>query len=290
MRSSRTYAYYPGCTLKSSAKEYDVSSRLVCEALGIELRELEDWICCGASSAHSTDPLLAMALPVHALQAAGEMGLSLAVTCAMCFSRFKITLNELGDKTKLEAIRGVIGEDIRQDVEVLHLLKVLDEQREDMPWRRSLEGLKVACYYGCLLVRPREIVDLGDEENPQIMDWLIQASGAETIEWAFKTECCGASLPLTRLDMVLKLSHRLLFQAKQGGADCMAVACPMCHSNLDIHQKEMKAKYQDDFELPVLYFTQLLGLALGFSPKQLGLDKHFTDTLPMLRSKGIWPG
>jgi heterodisulfide reductase subunit B len=170
---------------------------------------------------------------------------------------------------------------------VVHLLKVLEEEKEDLPLKRPLTGLKVACYYGCLLVRPRDILDFDDEENPQIMDHLIEALGAQSIDWGFKTECCGASLPLTRKDIVLTLSHRILYQAKQLGADCLAVACPMCHSNLDTTQREIEAKYKDGVGLPILYFTQLVGLAMGFSPKQLLLNKHLTDPLPMLKEKEL---
>jgi len=282
-----TYAYYPGCTLHSTAKEYDVSTRLVCGKLGIKLQELEDWTCCGASSAHSTSHLLSIALPARELQAAEEMGSPLAVACAMCFSRLKHTAYELTDKAKLGLVNELLGKEFHNATEVVHLLKVLYEASDAMPLRRPLKELKVACYYGCLLVRPQEVVDFDDVENPQIMDRLIEKSGAEGIEWDFKTACCGASLPLTRRDVVLKLSHRILSQAKQLGADCVAVACPMCQSNLDTYQKEMEATYKDKLELPVLYFTQLVGLALDFSPKQLLLDKHFTDPMPMLKDKGL---
>ena len=283
----KAYAYYPGCTLHSSAKEYDVSARLVCDKLGIGLQELEGWACCGASSAHTTSELLSIALPARELQAAEELGLPLTVVCAMCFSRLKHTAHELADEAKLNLISELLGKKFHNAAEVVHLLEVLHDVRDTMPISRPLNGLKVACYYGCLLVRPREIVNFDDEENPQVMDRLVEALGAEVIEWDFKTACCGASLPLTRRDIVLKLSHRLLSQAKQLGADCVAVACPMCHINLDAYQKEMEVEYKDKLDLPVIYFTQLIGLALDFTPKHLHLDKHFTDPLPMLRGKGL---
>ena len=283
----KAYAYYPGCTLHSSAKEYDVSARLVCEKLGIGLQELEGWACCGASSAHTTSELLGIALPARELQAAEEVELPLTVACAMCFSRLKHTAHELADKAKLDLISELLGKEFHNATEVVHLLEVLHDVRDTMPMSRPLNGLKVACYYGCLLVRPQEVVNFDDVENPQIMDRLVEALGAEGIEWDFKTACCGASLPLTRRDIVLRLSHRLLSQARQLGADCVAVACPMCHSNLDAYQKEIEAEYKDRLDLPVLYFTQLVGLALDFTPKQLHLGKHFTDPLPMLRAKGL---
>lgn len=287
MLESKTYAYYPGCTLHSSAKEYDVSARLVCEKLGIILQELEGWACCGASSAHTTSRLLGTVLPARELQAAEKAGLPLTVVCAMCFSRLKHTAHELADKAKLDQVNEILGREFHNTTEVVHLLRVLCDNTNSDVVNKQLTGLKAACYYGCVLVRPREILDFDDDENPQIMDRFVETLGAEAVDWDFKTACCGASLTLTRPDMVYRMSHRLLSQAKQQGADCMVVACPMCHSNLDTHQEKMKKEYRDDFGLPVIYFTQLLGLALGFSAKQLHLDKHFTNPIPMLKSKGL---
>jgi heterodisulfide reductase subunit B len=282
---SQVYAYYPGCTLHSTAKEYGVSVQLVCQELGIELRELEDWTCCGASSAHLTNRLLSIALPARELQAAGKMGLPLVAPCAMCYSRLKFAVHELANPTTLNQVREIIDGELHNTTKVVHPLEVLDGVRESIPVRRPLESLAVACYYGCLLVRPRDIVNMDSEENPQIMDRLMNTLGARTIDWNFKTECCGASLSFSSPGIVLKLSHRLLSQAKQQGADCIVVACPECHANLDMYQSEMAAKYQDDFQMPVLYFTQVLGLALGLSPRQLLLDRHLTNPLPMLESK-----
>jgi len=282
-----TYAYYPGCTLHSTEKEYDVSTRLVCQKLGITLKELEDWTCCGASSAHTINELLSIALPARDLQKAEKMGLPIVAACALCFSRLKHTTHDLADKDKLDLVNNLLSIEFHNTTEVHHLLKVLYEKREDIIPRKRLSGLKIACYYGCVLVRPRAITDFDDVENPQIMDRLMEKLGAETVSWGFKTECCGASLPITKTEMVLKLSHRILSQAKQAGADCIAVACPMCHNNLDAYQKDMKKVYRDDFEMPVLFFTQLIGLALSFSAKQMHLNKHFTDPLPLLRDKGL---
>lgn len=284
----KSYAYYPGCTLLSSAKEYDISARLVCEKLGIDLKELKDWSCCGASSAHTTSELLSLVLPARELQAAEEIALPLTVACAMCFSRLKHTAHELADKAKLDQVSGILGKEFKNSTEVVHLLEVLHDAIDPMLLKKPLKSLRVACYYGCLLVRPREILHFDNEENPRIMDNVMENLGAKSIEWDFKTTCCGASLPLCRRDIVLKLSYRLLSQAKKLGADCVAVACPMCHSNLDTYQNEIEVQYYEDkLNLPVLYFTQLVGLALDFSPIQLHLDKHFTDPLPMLRGKGL---
>jgi heterodisulfide reductase subunit B len=284
---TRSYSYYPGCTLHSSGVEFDASVRLVCQKLGIDLRELEDWICCGASAAHSTDHLMSLALPAHTLKQAEAKGLPLAVPCAMCFSRLRITLHEIEDKETLDLVNRAIGTQLGEPVAVESMLSVMSAEDLSLPISKPLEGLKVACYYGCLLARPPEVVGIDDPENPQVMDKLVERLGAEAVDWGLKTVCCGAGVSFPRLDVVLKLSHRILSLAQRSGADCVAVACPMCHANLDMYQKDMTAKFGQKTAVPVLYFTQLMGLALGLSAGELLLDKHFTDPMPMLREKGL---
>jgi len=285
--AERVYSYYPGCSQLATAEEYDVSARLVSRKLGIELRELEDWICCGASAAHSTDHWLSLALPAHTLKQAEEAGLPLAVPCAMCFSRLKFALHELENKETRDIVSHIIEKELSTAVAVEPMLKILADESLPIPVVKPLSGLKVACYYGCLLVRPPEVVKFDNAENPQTMERLMQRLGAEPINWGLKTACCGAGVAFPRLDVVLKLSYRLLSLIKASGADCVAVACPMCHANLDMYQKDMKAKFGEKLDLPVLYFTQLMGLALGFSPKELLLNKHITNPLPMLRKKEL---
>lgn len=287
MPAGSSYAYYPGCTLHSTAREYDVSLRLVCQKLGIELRELKDWACCGASSAHAESRLLGIALPARTLQAAEEMDLPLGVACAMCFSRLKLASHELADGDTLDLVGRIIGRGLGNKATVVHMLQVLDGEREALPVKRTLEGLKVASYYGCLLVRPRDIVGFDDEENPQMMDRLVEATGAHAVPWGFKTECCGAGFSVPRADIQLKLSHRILSQAKAAGADCVSVACPLCQSNLDSYQQVMRREYKHEIGLPVLYFTQLVGLALGLEPRELLLNRHITDPLPVLKARGL---
>jgi len=285
--SELVYSYYPGCSLHSSAKEYDISTRLVCQALGIELRELEEWICCGASSAHTASDLLGLALPAYNLKLAEKADLPVVIPCAMCFSRLKFAIAGLKDDATRNQINMVLEEGLAKEVPVESLLKVLDGKSITIPVKKPLTGLKVACYYGCLLVRPMEVANLDDVENPRMMDELVEMLGAESIDWDFKTECCGAGLPLARPDMVLQLSNQILSQAKSYGADCVAVACPMCHSNLDMQQKRMKSEDGEHLDLPILYFTQLIGLALGISAKELALKKHFINPVPMLKDKGL---
>ena len=285
--ATNVYAYYPGCTLHSTAREYDVSARAVCKQMGIELQELEGWTCCGASSAHTTSEMLATTLPARDLRSAEATGLPLAVACAMCFNRLKHTEHALADKAVMERTSAAIGGPLANKTEVVHLLQILDERRQSMTISRPLTGLKVASYYGCLLVRPQEITRFDDPENPQIMDRLMAVLGARPLEWDFKTACCGASLPLTRQDIVVKLSYRILAQARRLGADCVAVACPMCQMNLDAFQNEMGKQYGYKINMPILYFTQIAGLAMGITPGALDLDKHFTDPMPMLKNKGL---
>ncbi len=287
------YGYYPGCCLQSTCKDFDTSVRAVLETLGIELKEIRRWTCCGSSATHAASRRLAVALPLANLAKAQKQGFEdVLVPCAACFARFKFAWHEIeGDAKLRQEMEDVLRHRFTERVKIVHPLELF--AADDMLKRiaaskkRDISALKVVCYYGCLLVRPRVAVGIDDAEDPQRMDRLIAALGAETIDWAFKTECCGASLPLTRPEIVMKLSHRILSQAKQGGADCIATACPMCHSNLDIHQEQMRAVYKDDFGLPVFYFTQLVGLALGFSPQQMLLERHFTNPLPMLKSKGL---
>jgi heterodisulfide reductase subunit B len=286
--STNSYAYYPGCTLHATAKEYDVSARAVCEKMGITLEELKDWTCCGASSAHTTNESLAIALPARDLHTAEKMGKPLAVACALCFNRLKVTEHELAaDKAKMDAVKALVGSDYANTAEVIHLLQILYDRRKTMVISKPLKGLKVASYYGCMLVRPYEITKFDDPENPQMMDKLMATLGAEPLEWDFKTACCGASLPLTRRDILLKLSHRILAQAQQLGADCLAVACPMCQFNLDMYQQAINQKFGTKINLPILYFTQLAGLAMGLSPNALDLDKHVIDPIPALGKKGL---
>ncbi len=286
--ASRTYAYYPGCSLHASAKEYDASTRLVLGSLGVELREIEGWTCCGASSAHATSRLLGYALPARNLRIAEQMGMPVAVSCAACFSRLKSTAHRLARDAALRAeVVAAIGKPFDATVEVLPILAAVSPEEVAAAVRKPLAGLKVACYYGCLFVRPGDVAGFDDEENPQTMDRLLAAAGAEPVDWAFKTECCGASMAIARPHEVERLSGRVLAAAKRAGAECVVAACPLCQANLDQRQGAIGARRGEDVAIPVLYFTQLLGLALGFSEKDVMLEREFVDARPLLRTKGI---
>lgn len=285
--TDKTYAYFPGCTLHGTMLEYNASARLVCRAAGIQLKEIEGWNCCGAWSAHGSDYLLGLALPARNLSLAEQMSLPMVIPCAVGFFRTKFAAKELENKATLDTVNRIIGKTFKNTVRVEPLLKVLSDETLNLEVKKPLKGLKVACYYGCLLVRPRTLLQFDDEDNPQTMDRLMSRLGAEVVDWDFKTECCGAGLGMPRPDIVNKLCHRLLSTAKRLGADCISVACPMCHFNLDFHQKEIEAEHKEKLGMPVLYFTQLMGLALGFSPKELMLNKHLVDPQPVLSSKGV---
>ncbi len=284
------YAYFPGCSLHSTAADYDRSARAVCGRLGIELAEIPDWNCCGASSAHMTDERLALALPARNLAAAEKEGLDVVAPCAACFNRLKITWHEVrhGEAAKLLADLGI---EYTGRSGVKSLLEVIarDYGAEKLAGQvvRSLEGLKVACYYGCLLVRPQEIMDFDDVENPTVMDGLMEALGAEPVPWSHKTECCGASLALSRSDLVASLVGRILAAAKEAGADALVTACPLCQANLDMRQREAARAAGEDFNLPVYYFTDLVGLALGLGPAELDLGKKMVDAVGPLRAREL---
>jgi heterodisulfide reductase subunit B len=285
-----TYAFFPGCSLDGAAKDFRRSTLAVAARVGLEIPELKDWICCGSTAAHSTDPLLADALPAKSLAGAG--GATVAVACAACYSRLKTANHHIAADAALRArVARVVGRDYDGLTPVRHLLEILVRdiglQRIAAAIRRPLAGLKVACYYGCLLARPPEITGFDDPENPTLMDRLLETAGATPLEWPHKTECCGASFSITDSSIVLDLSNRILLMAQAAGADCIATACPLCQLNLDMRQKDIEAKSGRRYNLPVFYFTQLLGLAMGCQADELSLDSLVVEPQALLEARGI---
>ena len=287
------YAYYPGCSLHSTAKDYDISTKAICGHLGIELEEIPGWICCGASSAHMTSKLLSTSLGVKNLVLAREMGLDAAVCCAACYSRLKFANHAMtsGDDSHVREVDHVVGSPYRGEIKIRHLLEiVIDEYGLDNlsnKISKKLTDLRVASYYGCLLVRPPEVMEFDDPENPTRMEDLVTALGAQAVDWPYRTECCGAGLALTKADIVLKLTRDILQMASQEGAECIMVACPLCQSNLDLRQAQVNKRYKTAFDLPILYFTQLIGLALELPPKELALDRLLVNPMELLRAKAL---
>lgn len=289
------YGYFPGCSLLASAVEYDRSAKAVLAALGVELEEIEDWVCCGATPAHATSRLLSLALPAISCAEAQKQGLDVLTLCAACYSRLKQANHELKEDDELrEQIGEIIEEDYDAQVRVFHVAELLARQIGPQAVaervKKPLDGLKVACYYGCLMARLPEELRVDRPEYPVLLDRLVEATGAEALDWPYKTECCGASLTLARRDTVVRLSGQVVEMARENGADMLAVACPLCQANLDMYQSDAEEQLGRALGLPVLYFSQLLGIAMGLEPEVLGLDKGFVDPMPLLAEKGVVSG
>lgn len=270
---------YPGCSLEGSSREYAESLHAIAPMLGLELEEIEGWNCCGASSAHSLDHALSLALPARILaQAEAQKMDELMVPCAACFNRLASTRTELvADGAARTIVADMINMSYTGTTAVRNILEVLTrvltpEAAKSFPKTFSH---KVVCYYGCLLVRPRNVVHHQRMEDPMDMDDLMKRIGATPLDWAMKTECCGASFSITRTDVVGHLGGMILEDAVERGAEAVIVACPMCHSNLDLRRKEIERAMRKKFRIPILYITQAIGIALGIEPKALGLQRHF---------------
>ena len=274
--------YYPGCSLLGSSREFDESVRALAGAIGLELVAVPDWNCCGASSAHVLDHKLSLALPARILAQAEAAGLTeVLAPCAACYNRLTSARAELAaDPAASAEITSIIEMPVTGRVKVVNVLEVLDRFQDVIKEKTVAPlGRKVACYYGCLLVRPPRVVSFDRAEDPQSMDRLLKLSGAEPIDWNFKTECCGAAFSVTRTDLVARMSGKIVADAVKHGAEAIVVACPMCHSNLDMRRPEINAALGADHQLPVLFITQALGLALGLAPEALGLQRHMVPAL-----------
>ncbi|MDO8303310.1 MAG: CoB--CoM heterodisulfide reductase iron-sulfur subunit B family protein [Sedimentisphaerales bacterium] len=272
------YAYFPGCSAESTARDMHQSTLAVAHALGIELLEPKGWTCCGATAGHQTDRMLAAALPAASLVKVRDMGLDMVVNCAACYNRMKVANHEISTNPEIrKSVCDAIGRDYDGSVKIRHFMEVLLEdiglERIENTVKRSLNGLKVACYYGCLLVRPPEVVKFDDPENPTSLDRLVTAMGGESLDWPHKVECCGGGLSLSKTDVVIQLTDSILAMAQSVGADCIATSCPMCQSNLDLRQQDIKKHSGRDYQMPIVYITQLLGLSLGIGSDKLGFKK-----------------
>lgn len=273
-------SYYPGCALHGTALEYDESTKAVSRILGVELRELPDWNCCGASSAHSMDEALALRLSARNLDIARKSGMDMVVPCAACYSRLKAAAKE-----------APAGDGEASNFRILSLLEFMAApglwEKIGALKRHSLQGLKVVCYYGCLLVRPPKVTGAKQYENPEDMDRLMKLLGAQPIPWSYKTDCCGGSLVLTRTDIVRRLTGKLFDQALEAGAEAIVVACPLCQSNLDTRQEEISREAGREYDIPILYFTELMGLSFGHPEAPKWFRKHFVDPRKLLSTKGL---
>lgn len=272
-------SYYPGCSLEGTAREFDESTRAVCGDIGVELKELSDWNCCGANAAAVRSEELAKGLARRNLEMAAREGSDLLIPCVACYNRLRWARGETGAGAAGDSTRLILGFDFFSRPDVLELIKARV--------RRPLSGLKLACYYGCVTVRPPEVTGADRWENPTRMEDFAAALGASSVDWPLKTDCCGADLAITRPDVMKSLVGKLMASAVESGADAFAVACPLCHNNLDSRQREIVATGLAPARLPVFYFTELVGLALGLSGAAKWCARHLEDPRPLLARLGL---
>ncbi len=285
-------AYFPGCSLHGLASEYDRSARLVCRHLGINLEEIEDWNCCGATAAHSLDHKLSVSLGARNLNLVKKMNLHMVTApCAGCFNRLKTASYELRHNPSMaEEVAAIIKAPAPVETEVSNLLQLFVEQTGVSAIAqkvvRPLSGLKLAAYYGCLLTRPQRIAQFDASEQPVSLDQLLKALGAEPVIWSHKAECCGGGYAASETDIVIDLGGQVLEAARQAGAQAIVVACPMCQANLDTRQKAIEVNRGQKYNLPIIYFTQLMGLAFGYSLRQLGFNQQLNSAVTLLKQRG----
>jgi heterodisulfide reductase subunit B len=273
------YAYYPGCSLEATGRPYEESVTAVAKALGIELVELEDWNCCGATAYMSVNEVLSFSLSARNLCQAKKIGDTLVTACSACYTNLRKTETYLADfpemKKKVDTALAEAGLRYDGGIVTKHFLQTVVEdvglEQVQSHMKRSLKGLRVAPYYGCQIARPYGIED--DSDNPTMMDRLLTALGATPTYYPMKTVCCGGSLMGIREDVALRLCRNILMCAAQDGAQCVAVTCPLCQLNLDAYQTAINRKYGTTFNLPIVYFTQLMGIAFGLDTKDLGLNE-----------------
>jgi heterodisulfide reductase subunit B len=270
------YAYFPGCSQESTAEEYNRSLQAVAGRLdGMELVQLPDWNCCGATPAATVNSLLPHALAARNLAIAEEMGMELVAPCAACYKNMNKASHSLNDDPSLRTrINSTLdGHHVGRAPRVRHPLDVLvnDVGVDNVPVAKPLQGLSVASYYGCLITRPEGGFD--DPERPQSMDRLMEALGAEAVDWPYKTKCCGGAIYMASEDISFALSADVLAHAKAAGANAVAVGCPFCQLLLDLYQDKLEAIKGTSFDLPIFFFSQLMGLAMDLDRAELGLEK-----------------
>jgi len=278
------FSYFPGCTDHSSSLEYGLSIHEVFKTLGVELVEIEDWNCCGAAATHSLNRLLSLCLPARNIsKAQSAQAGPLVVPCAGCFSSLKRTEDVLkNDAAERGEIEEIVGFTYQPSLEILALMDVilnrigLEKVQEKV--KRRLNGLKAACYYGCALVRHPKITRLDDPENPQYLDRLVTALGAQPVAWSYKVDCCGADLAMTYPNVVNKLVGKIVSMAKEAGAQCVVTSCGLCQMNLEMRQ---------DLGLPIFYFTELMGVAFDAERRENWWKKHMISPKPLLDSMGL---
>jgi heterodisulfide reductase subunit B len=287
-------AYYPGCSLHASTALYDVQCKEVLGRLDVSLKEISDWNCCGATSAAKTNDFLAIALPARNLGIADSSGYTeMMIPCASCYSRTLIAQKTLEtDKDLRDKINAELSAKVQGKIKLLSILDLLVKKSKageiTAKAEKKLEGLKPACYYGCLQTRYPMDVDIADSiENPQGMETVCKALGAEPIDWGYKTDCCGASASVNDNELSLRLMSNIMKDAVARGANCFVTTCPMCQLNLDAYQDKAGQKYGVSERLPVYFITELLGISMGLNALQLQLDRHFVESIGLLRGLNL---
>jgi heterodisulfide reductase subunit B len=273
------FAYYPGCSLEHTASPYDRSVREVFKSLGVGLKEIEDWNCCGATMYMSVKKIVGYSVSARNLALAQKMGLDICAPCSSCYTILRKTNRQVAwdpkERQRINEALGAANLSYDKDVKVRHPLDILindiglDAIKAKVT--RPLKRLKVAPYYGCQIVRPHGAFD--DVDDPMTMDHLLTALDAEVVPYAAKVRCCGGMLMTTQEDIALKLNQSLLQEAVDNGADVVATACPLCHMNLEAYQNQINKAFGKKYRVPIVYFTHLLGVALGIAPDKMGLDK-----------------
>jgi heterodisulfide reductase subunit B len=272
------YSYYPGCSLAATGKAYDVSARAVCERLGMRLEELPDWNCCGATAYMSVDEITSLSVAARNLAIAEGFGFDLATPCSACYITLMKTnyyFNEYPEiRKRIEKALSAADLAYRGSVRVRHLLYIFAEdigfERLKSEVKKGKASLRVAPYYGCQIVRP--FTELDSPDTPVLMDRLIEALGSRVVDYPLKTKCCGGAMTGIDEKAALGLIHSLLDCASRNGADCIVTPCPLCQTNLDAYQFKVNKAFGTDFHIPVLFFTQLAGLALGIDERRLALE------------------
>ncbi|MBN2403434.1 MAG: CoB--CoM heterodisulfide reductase iron-sulfur subunit B family protein [Spirochaetes bacterium] len=288
--AEKKYAYYSGCSQETSSKEYDISLRAVMKALDVELVEPEGWSCCGSTPAHTVNHVLAAALAARNLALVEKMNMPVLTTpCPSCLTAFKEANHRMENDSFKKDVNSLLDNPYNGTVDAKSSLQIIYEdiglETIASKVKYVFTELKVAPYYGCIMNRPPALAKFDDPENPIAMDKILSALGLNVCDFAFKTECCGAGYGYTKKDMMKELTYKVLDMARDAGANCIAVACPVCQMNLDLNQKEINKDRGSDFNMPVIYFTQLMGLAFGCSPKELAIKKLIVNPDKLLKNR-----
>jgi len=290
------YPYFPGCTLYTKAKKLDDAARECSRRLGFELEELLDWTCCGATFPLVKDQHITLAAPTRILADTKDRGGDkLVALCSVCFNVLKRTNHVMRtDEERRRKVTDFIEREYHGETEILHYLQILRDEigfgRLKETIQKPLSGLKVACFYGCLLLRPVKEIGLDTMESPTVFEDFVRALGAEAVDFPYKIECCGAFQTVHSMDVATRCSRDILNSARKSGADVVITTCPLCQFNLDDRQTEIVKGEPNFGTIPVVYFTQLLALALGMQPAELGFERNLIDPLPVLREKGVVTG